>query len=196
METPIKASDYGTVAVSLIVKDAKAAIKFYETVFGAKHMYSLTMPGGGVAHGEFKIGDTVVMISDENPQWGNKSPHTLGGSPVTLNIMVADPHATAEKAEKAGGKVLMPVSDHFYGFRSGRIEDPFGHYWIVSKVLEELTPSEMQKRMDKEMAQMHAGADKAHGGKPEAATKAASVKPEKKELAKSTSAKKPKKPTH
>jgi PhnB protein len=152
MDKAIKAKDYGTVAVSLVVKDAKAAIAFYEKVFGAKHLYSLTMPGGGVAHGEFKIGNALVMISDENPQWGSKSPATLGGSPVTLNVMVDDPDATAEKAVKAGGKLIFPVSDQFYGFRSGRIEDPSGHYWIVSKVLEELSPKEMQKRMDAMMA--------------------------------------------
>jgi PhnB protein len=152
LDKKIKASDYGTVSVSLVVKDAKAAIEFYRKVFGAKHLYSLTMPGGGVAHGEFKIGNTLVMISDENPQWGSKSPATLGGSPVTLNVMVDDPDATAEKAVKAGGKLVFPVSDQFYGFRSGRIEDPSGHYWIVSKVLEELSPKEMQKRMDTMMA--------------------------------------------
>jgi PhnB protein len=154
MKKPIKASDYGTVAVSLVVNDAKAAITFYEKAFGAKHLYSLTMPGGGIAHGEFKIGDTVVMISDENPQWGSKSPQSLRGSPVTLNVMVDDPDVTAEKAVKAGGKLVFPVSDHFYGFRSGRIEDPFGHYWIVSKVVEELTPAEMQRRMDDWLASM------------------------------------------
>jgi PhnB protein len=152
LDKKIKASDYGTVAVSLVVKDAKPAIAFYEKVFGAKHLYSLTMPGGGVAHGEFKIGKTLVMISDESPQWGSKSPATLGGSPVTLSVMVDDPDATAEKAVKAGGKLIYPVSDQFYGFRSGRIEDPSGHQWIVSKVLEELSPKEMQKRMEAMMA--------------------------------------------
>jgi PhnB protein len=154
MEKPIKAADYGTVAVSLIVRDAKAAIDFYKKVFGAKHLYSLKMPGGGVAHGEFKIGDTLVMIADENPQWGNKSPQSLGGSPVTLNVMVENPDATAAKAEKAGAKVVSPVTDHFYGFRSGRLQDPFGHIWIVSKVNEELTPKEMQRRMDEWMKSM------------------------------------------
>lgn len=148
MEKAIKAKDYGTVGASLVVKNAKAAIEFYKTVFGAEHLYSLTMPGGGTAHGEFRIGDTVVMISDENPMWDSKSPATLGGTPVVMNVMVDDPDATAAKAEKAGGKVMMPVADQFYGFRSGRVQDPFGHEWIVSKVLEELTPSEMQRRMD------------------------------------------------
>src|SRR5215475_12469183 len=108
MNKTIKAKDYGTVSVSLVVKDAKAAIEFYKKVFGAKHLYNLTMPDGSVAHGEFKIGNTLVMISAENPQWGNKSPATLGGSPVTLNVMVDDPDATAEIAVKAGGKLVRP----------------------------------------------------------------------------------------
>jgi PhnB protein len=153
MEKPIKASDYGTVAMYLIVRDAKAAIEFYKHIFGAKHLYSLTMPDGGIAHAEFKIGDTIVMIGNESPQGQHKSPETLGGSPVTLNVMVASPDATVEKAVKAGAKVIFPVADHFYGFRSGRIQDPFGHMWIVSKVNEELTPKEMQKRMDAMMAE-------------------------------------------
>jgi PhnB protein len=158
MKTPIKASDYGTVTVRLVVKDAKAAMEFYKTVFGAKHLYSLTMPGGAIAHAEFKIGGTIIMISDENPQWGNKSPQTLGGSPFTLNVMVESPDATIAKAQKSGATVISPVEDHFYGFRSGRVQDPFGHMWIVSKVNEELTPQEMQKRMDAMMAGMQARA--------------------------------------
>jgi PhnB protein len=158
MDKAIKASDYGTVAVSLVVKDAKAAIDFYKTAFGAKHLYSLTMPNGGIAHAEFKIGGTLVMIADENPEWHNKSPQSLGGTPVTLNVMVENPDATVAKAEKAGAKVIFPVEDHFYGFRSGRIQDPFGHMWIVSKVNEELTPKEMQKRMNAMMAEAQAAA--------------------------------------
>jgi PhnB protein len=152
MNKAIKASDYGAVAVSLVVRDAKAAMDFYTAVLGAKHRYSLTMPDGGIAHAEFKIGDALLMISDERPEWGNKSPDTLGGSPVTLNVMVDDPDATVAEAEKAGATVVYPVADQFYGFRSGRFQDPFGHLWIVSKVLEELTPKEMQKRMDAMMA--------------------------------------------
>src|SRR5271166_4107990 len=100
MEKPIKASDYGTVAMYLTVRDAKAAIEFYKHAFGAKHLYSLTMPDGGIAHAEFKIGGTVLMIGNESPQGHHKSPETLGGSPITLNVMVDDPDATVEKAVK------------------------------------------------------------------------------------------------
>jgi PhnB protein len=112
------------------------------------------MPNGGIAHAEFKIGDTIIMIADEHPEWGNRSPQTLCGSPVTLNIMVDNPDATLTEAEKAGGKIIFPVADQFYGFRSGRFQDPCGHVWIVSKVLEELSPREMQKRMDAMMGGM------------------------------------------
>ena len=154
MSGSVNSGDYGTVSVSLVVGDAKAAIAFYKEVFGAEHLYSLTMPGGGVAHAEFKIGNTIMMITDENPQWNSKSPLTLGGSPVKLNVMVDDPDATMVKAEKAGGKVLIPVADQFYGYRSGRLEDPFGHLWIVSKVIEELSPEEMQRRMEEMMKSM------------------------------------------
>jgi PhnB protein len=144
----VKATDYGTVSVSLVTRDAKAAMDFYEKVFGAKELYRLTLPDGGIAHAEFKIGDTVIMIADEKPQWGNKGPATLGGSPVVLNVMVDDPDATVAKAAAEGGKVLLPVADQFYGYRSGRIQDPDGHLWIVSKLIEEVSPDEMQKRMD------------------------------------------------
>lgn len=152
MAEPVKATDYGTVSVSLVVRDAKAAIDFYEKVFRAKELYRLTLPDGGIAHAEFKIGDTVIMIADEYPQWGNKCPGTLGGSPVVLNVMVDDPDATVAKAGAEGGKVLVPVADQFYGYRSGRIQDPDGHLWIVSKLIEEVSPDEMQKRMDTMMA--------------------------------------------
>lgn len=145
---------YGSVNASLVVKDAKAAVRFYEHVFGAVQLYSLTMPDGSIAHGEFKIGDTIVMIADENPQWDSKSPQTLGGSPVTLNVMVDDPDAAATKAEAAGAAIVHPVADQFYGYRSGRIRDPFGHLWIVSRVVEELSPEEMQRRMDGWVAEM------------------------------------------
>jgi len=178
VDKAIKSSDYGTVAVSLVARDAKAAIDFYEKVFGAKHLYSLTMPNGGIAHAEFKIGDTIILIADENPEWGNKSPQTLGGSPFTLNIMVRNPDATLAEAEKAGGKIVFPVADQFYGFRSGRLQDPFGHVWIVSKVLEELSPKEMQKRMDAMMGgvQEKAPAEAGKSGKRSTQSKTVKLK--------------------
>ncbi|MGB9165329.1 MAG: VOC family protein [Rhodomicrobium sp.] len=148
MGEQVKAANYGTVSASLVVRDAKAAMNFYEKVFGAKELYHLTMPDGGIAHAEFKIGDTVVMIADERSEWGSKCPETLGGSSVALKVMVDDPDVTVAKAEAEGGKSLIPVADQFYGFRSGRIQDRDGHLWIVSKLIEEVSPDEMQKRID------------------------------------------------
>lgn len=148
METPIKDSDYARITIHLVVRDAVAAIAFYEAVFGAKERYRLTMPDRGIAHAEFEIGGAIVMIAEENPNWGSKSPLTLGGSPAVLNVAVDDPDATAAKAETHGGKVLVPVQDQFYGFRAGRIQDPSGHLWMVSKIIEALSPEEMQRRMD------------------------------------------------
>lgn len=148
----VKPVDYGTVSVRLVVKDAKAAMAFYEKVFDAKELYRLTMPDGGITHAEFKIGDTVIMITDESPRVGNACPGTLGGTPVVLNVMVNDPDATVAKAETEGGKVQVPVADQFYGYRAGRIQDPAGHLWIVSKLIEVVSPEEMQKRIDMMMA--------------------------------------------
>jgi PhnB protein len=138
----------GKVTASLIVRDADAALRFYTEALGARELYRLTMPDGSLAHAEFAIGDAVVMLGGEHPQWGNKSPQTLGGTPVILNVMDDDPDATIARAEKAGAKVLFPPADHFYGYRAGRIQDPEGHIWIISKLIEEVSPEEMQRRME------------------------------------------------
>ncbi len=148
MVESVKAENYGTVSVCLVVKDAKAAMAFYEKVFGAKELYRLTTPEGGITHAEFKIGDTVIMIADENPRVGNACPATLGGTAVVLNVLVDDPDATAAKAQAEGGNIQVPVADQIYGYRAGRIQDTAGHLWIVSKLIEVVSPEEMQKRID------------------------------------------------
>ncbi len=148
MVESVKPVGYGTVSVCLVAKDAKAAMAYYEKVFGAEELYRLTTPDGGIMHAEFKIGDTVIMIADENSRVGNASPETLGGTAVVLNVLVDDPDATAAKAAAEGGKVQVPVADQIYGHRAGRIQDPAGHLWIVSKLIEEVSPEEMQKRID------------------------------------------------
>jgi PhnB protein len=152
MVEPVEAENHGTVSVCLVVKDSKAAMAFYAKVFGAKELYRLTTPDGGITHAEFKIGNTVIMIADENPRYGNACPATLGGTAVVLNVLADDPDATAAKAEAEGGKVQVSVADQIYGYRAGRIKDPDGHLWIVSKLIETLSPEEMQKRIDLAMA--------------------------------------------
>ncbi len=148
MVEPVKAENHGTVSVCLVVKDSKAAMAFYEKVFGAKELYRLNTPDGGITYAEFKIGNTVIMIADENPRWGNTCPVTLGGTAVVLNVLVDDPDATVTKAVAEVGEVQVPVADQVYGYRAGRNQDPAGHLWIVSKLIEELSPDEMQKRID------------------------------------------------
>jgi len=132
----------------LAVKDAKAAIQFYQQAFGAKEIGRIAMPGGAVGHAELQIGDSRIMLAEEMPDWGNKSPTTLGGSPVGIALYVADVDATYQRALDAGAKVLEPVKDQFYGDRSGSLLDPFGHKWHILTHIEDLSFEEMQTRCD------------------------------------------------
>jgi PhnB protein len=145
---PFQAPGYTTVTAYLVVQDAPAAIKFYEHVFGAKELFRLTMPDGSIAHGEFKIGDAHMMISEANEAWGSKSPAQLGGTGVGFCVYVPDCDAIFAKAVEAGATPLMPVQDHFYGDRSGQVLCPFGHKWSISTHIEDVPPEEYQPRMD------------------------------------------------
>ncbi len=138
---------YHAITPSLIVKDPAEAIDFYKTIFGAKEVERLEMPDGSIAHAEVLIGDSRIMLSPESAQWGNKSPQTLGGSPVTVHLYVRDVDKVVSRAIDAGAKILIPVADQFYGDRSGRIADPFGHIWIISTHKEDLSKREVKKRM-------------------------------------------------
>ena len=132
----------------LAVKDANAAIEFYRQVFGAREVGRITLPGGTVGHAELQIGDSRLMLAQEMPEWGNKSPTTLGGSPVAIALYVADVDATYQRALDAGATVIEPVKDQFHGDRSGSLLDPFGHKWHVMTHIEDLSFDEMQKRCD------------------------------------------------
>ena len=152
MSTPQKKvnpipADYAGITPYLSVKGAADAIEFYKKAFGATEMMRLANPDGTLGHAELKIGDALIMLADEYPDYGNLSPKTLGGSAVRLHMYVEDVDAFFEKAIAAGAKVLIPVADQFYGDRSGRLEDPFGHVWLVSTHIEDVTPDEMELRM-------------------------------------------------
>ncbi len=146
---------YHAVTTYLTVKDATAALAFYAKAFGAEEVFRLTM-GPVVAHAEFKIGDTVLMLADENPDWGNKGPTALGGTPTGFCLYVADCDAAFARAVAAGATVEKPVADQFYGDRTGTVVDPFGHKWTVATRKETLTPAEMQARMDAWLKSMQA----------------------------------------
>lgn len=132
----------------LTVSNTAEAIAFYKKAFNAVEVSTahLTDPAGRVMHAEIAIHGTSVMLADEMPDFGTTSPTTLGGSPVVLNLQVEDAAGVGMQAEESGAEVLAPVADQFYGYRSGRFRDPFGHIWVISQRLEELSDEEMQRR--------------------------------------------------
>ena len=143
---------YNALTPALAFKGADAAIKWYVNVFGAKEKMRFENPDKTIAHGEITIGDSVVMVSEENPQY-NKSPKTANGNSVNLFIYVPDVDKTIEKALDNKAKLIMPAEDQFYGDRSGRIEDPFGYIWIISTHIKDVSEEEMKKAMDAMMQQ-------------------------------------------
>jgi PhnB protein len=151
MKTKVKAIPEGwhSVTAYISVKGAIDAIEFYKNAFGAKETGRLTMPDGSIGHAELEIGDSRIMIAEENEQWGNLSPQTIGGTPVSLCLYVEDVDAVFAKALQAGAKVTgeMVVKDQFYGDRTGGITDPFGHQWSIMTHIEDVSFEEMQTRM-------------------------------------------------
>jgi len=130
----------------LCVSDAARAIEFYDKAFGATLIMRLAEPGGRVGHAELQVGDSVIMLADEHPEYGVRSPRAFGGSPVSLHLYVEDVDAVVARAVAAGAKVVHPVADKFYGDRSGRVEDPFGHVWDIGTHKEDVSPAEVERR--------------------------------------------------
>jgi PhnB protein len=139
---------YGAVTPYLIVKGAAAAIDFYKKAFGATERMRMPAPDGKIGHAEIQIGDSNIMLADENAQMGTRAPQSAGGSPVGLVLYVENVDKTVEKATTAGAKVKTKVEDKFYGDRMGTIEDPFGHVWYVGTHIEDVSPEEMKRRME------------------------------------------------
>lgn len=133
----------------LICRDAGQAIEFYKQAFAAKELYRIPMPDGKVGHAEIKIGGAIVMLADECPEMGATSPQSLGGTPVSLMIYVADVDAFSARAIAAGAKVLEPVKDQFYGDRSCKLSDPTGHVWMFATHTEDVPPEEIAARAAK-----------------------------------------------
>lgn len=139
---------YHAVTPYLMVKGGARALEFYKNVFDATVVVRMDMPGGPVAHAEIKIGDSIVMLADEQPGAIYPGPETLGGTPVGIHLYVPDSDATFAKAIAAGARQKKPIQDQFYGDRSGTILDPFGHLWTISTHKEDVSPEEMKKRME------------------------------------------------
>jgi PhnB protein len=130
----------------LIVTDANAAIDFYHNAFGATEYVRLADPSGKVMHAEIRIGNVPIMLADEFPGMGYRSPTTLGGSAVSILLYVDDVDASFEAAIASGATVTMPVQDQFDGDRRGTLSDPFGHVWLLAMKQENLSLDELTQR--------------------------------------------------
>ena len=145
---------FHSVTPYLFIRGAAEAIEYYKRAFGAEEVFRMPGPDGKIMHAEIQIGDSRVMLADENPEMGVVSPSSLNGTSASFMIYVEDVDASFEQAIAAGGEVYRPVADQFYGDRSGCLTDPFGHIWTIATNTEELTPEEFQKRVDEMMSQM------------------------------------------
>jgi uncharacterized glyoxalase superfamily protein PhnB len=148
---------YHSLTPSVIVKDARKAIDFFKRAFGAEEIDTMTGPDGRIMHAEIRIGDSMLMMGEENPAWSQfKSAETMGGSPFSLHIYVPDVDAAFKRATDAGAKVEMPVQDMFWGDRYGKVRDPFGHVWGLATRVKELTKEEVERAGREWMATMAA----------------------------------------
>ena len=147
---------YHSVTPYLMIKGASAAIDFYRKAFNATEVYRLNMPDGKVGHAEIRIGDSSLMLADVCAGSASQSPDALGGSPVMLHLYVADVDAQFAQAVSAGAKVINPVTDQFYGDRSGGLSDPFGHLWYLATHKEDLSPEEIRQRAESAFSPAHA----------------------------------------
>src|SRR5262249_33409472 len=145
---------YNSITPYLVIRGAAQAIEYYKNVFGATELFRMNGPDGKVGHAELQIGDSRIMLADENPGMGQgyTSAATIGASPVSLYVYVPEVDRVFERAVAAGAKTLRPVQDQFYGDRSGFIQDPLGHLWGIATHVEDVSPEEMKERMKKMQA--------------------------------------------
>lgn len=145
---------YSSVTPYLIVSGAAQALDYYKMAFDAQEIMRMPSPDGKIMHAEIQIGSARIMLADEVPQMGHKSPQTLGGSGVGLMLYVTDVDDTFQRAVSGGGQVVRPVINQFYGDRSGTITDPFGHQWTIATHVEDVAEDEMTRRAEEAMKSM------------------------------------------
>jgi len=151
---------YHTITPVLSVRGGFQALDFYQRAFGAEERMRFPGPDGKtLMHAELKIGDSVFMLSEEQPNMGCRGPQSLGGTTVSLYLYVPDVDNAFTQAVTAGATVLMPVADMFWGDRMGKVADPFGHEWTVATHKEDLTAEEIKQRGKAFFSQM-AGANR------------------------------------
>ena len=137
-----------TVTPHLICAGAAEAIDFYKKAFGAVELSRIPGADGKIMHASIRIGDSVIMLNDEMPQWESFGPKSLKGSPVTIHLYVENADASFEQAVRAGAQVTIPLADMFWGDRYGKLDDPFGHHWSIATHIRDVSPEEMQKAME------------------------------------------------
>ena len=150
---------YHSVTPYLIINGAGEAIEFYKKAFGASELFRIPAPGGKIGHAEINIGDSRIMLADEYPEMGYKSPSSWGGTAVSLMIYVADVDSVYQQAIAAGGKEKRAVKDEFYGDRLGTMEDPFGHVWHIATHKEDISMEEMERRAKSHSAAATGGSE-------------------------------------
>ena len=157
MTNQVKAVPEGfhTITPHLTVRDAQRALEFYQKAFGAEVLHVAPAPGGKVMHAALKIGDSILMLNDEFPEYGgDPAPSAKGGTGVSLHIYLENVDAAFERAVSAGASVKMPVMDQFWGDRYGQLMDPFGHRWSLATHTRDMSPEEMQKEQEQAFAKM------------------------------------------
>lgn len=138
---------YHTATPYIICRGAAKAIEFYKQAFGATETMRLAGPDGKIGHAEIRIGDSPIMLADEHPEMGAKSPQSIGGTATSILLYVTDVDAVFERAVAAGATVERPVEDKFYGDRMGSVIDPFGHKWHIGTHQEDVSPEEIARRV-------------------------------------------------
>ena len=138
---------YYSLTPYIVCKGAAQAIEFYSKVFGAEETVRMPGPNGSVAHAEVRIGNSMLMLADEDRERGQLSPESIGGSASSIMFYTDDVDQVFQRAVAAGAKAEMPPADMFWGDRMGNLMDPFGHQWAIATHKEDVTPEEMQKRM-------------------------------------------------
>ena len=145
---------YHTVTPSIVVADAAKAIEFYKKALGAEELMRFPGPDGSIMHAEIRVGDSTIMLGEEMPEHGGRSPKSLGGTPVGFFVYGENVEAAWKRAVDAGAKVVMPLADQFWGDRTGCLEDPDGHRWWLAQHMEDLTPDELRKNAESFFSQM------------------------------------------
>jgi PhnB protein len=130
---------FHTATPRIYVRGVADAIEFHKQAFGATELGRSADPSGRIVNAEIKIGDSMVSLSEESPEWRNYSPQSLGGATMIIILNVEDADEVWRQAIAAGAKEIIPIKDQYYGYRQGRLEDPFGHFWIISTRIEEVS---------------------------------------------------------